>query len=169
MLVCSGTMPTFEPQTTKQTNLALCSTIQTGFIDRRIAATRSNLGSSRVGINAVGAAPGARGHPRRDGTAQGCPRPSCWHHCCPSRAFVPTSGALRGRSGSWRLQSSFEWAIPGATALLYFKADAAELSPTVLVLLSSRCSQGSSSSRKIQGPFRGKEGWIWLLPPPSPE
>jgi len=49
VLVCSGTMPTFEPLTTKQTNLALCSTIQTGFIDRRIAATRSNSGSSQPG------------------------------------------------------------------------------------------------------------------------
>lgn len=49
-------MPTFEPLTTKQTNLALCSTIQTGFIDRRIAATRSSSGSSRAGINAAGVA-----------------------------------------------------------------------------------------------------------------
>lgn len=82
---------------------------------------------------------------------------------------MPVSGVHRGRSGSWHLQSPFEWAIPGATGLLYFKADAAELSPTVLLLLSSRCPQGSSSFRKIQRPFRGKEGWIWLLPPPGPE
>lgn len=79
MLICSGTMPTFEPLTTKQTNLALCSTIQTGFIDRRIAATRSSSGSSRAGINAAGVAPGARGHPPSGGPARGCchTEPSC--------------------------------------------------------------------------------------------
>lgn len=60
MLVCSGTMPTFEPLTTKQTNLALCSTIQTGFIDRRIAATRSNSGSSRAGDRCCGGGPGCQ-------------------------------------------------------------------------------------------------------------
>lgn len=51
-------MPTFEPLTTKQTNLALRSTIQTGFIDRRIAATRTGSGSSRARDRCCGRGPG---------------------------------------------------------------------------------------------------------------
>lgn len=54
MFVCSGTMPTFEPLTTNQTNLALRSTIQTAFIDRRIAATHRSSGSSLAGIDVAG-------------------------------------------------------------------------------------------------------------------
>lgn len=137
----------------------------TGVSQQRVA-TRAAAGP---GINAAGAAPGARGHPRSDSTARGCSRPRCRHGRCPPRALVPSWGEHRGRCGSWCLQSPFNSAIPGATALLWFKAGAAEPSPSVWVLLSFRCPQGSSSSRKIQGPFRGKEGWIWLLLPSGPE
>lgn len=133
MLICSGTMPTFEPLTTKQTNLALCSTIQTGFIDRRIAATRSSSGSSRAGINAAGVAPGARGHPRRGGPARGC---------CALAAAAENSrarGQHRRRSGWWCLQSPSSSESPVATALHGFGAPAAEPKPSVWVLLSFCC------------------------------
>jgi len=46
---------------------------------------------------------------------------------------------------------------------------ATEPSPLVQALFSFRCSQGSRSSRKILGSFRGKEGWMWFLPPSGPE
>lgn len=169
MLVCSGTMPTFEPLTTKQTNLALCSTIQTGFIDRRITATRSNSGSSRAGDQCCGGGPG---HQRASSKG--------WHHPGPPAPRLPawplppeSPRALLGKAQrkEWVMvpASPFNSAIPGATALLLFKAGAAEPSPSVWVLLSFRCPQGSSSARKIQGPFRGKEGWFWLLLPSGPE
>lgn len=139
MLVCSGTMPTFEPLTTKQTNLALCSTIQTGFIDRRIAATRSNSGSSRAGDRCCGGGPGCQRASSKGRHRPGLPA----SRLPPPRALVPSRGKHRGRSGSWCLQSSFNLAIPGATALLWFqagvKAGAAEPSPSVWVLLSFRC------------------------------
>lgn len=145
MLICSGTMPTFEPVTTKQTNLALCSTIQTGFIDRRIAATRSGSGSSRPGINAAGA------HPPRAGPARGSchPQPSC-----PRTA--------RGRSGTPCLQSPSSSESPCAAALRWFRAAAAEPRPSLgFGRWFGRCSAlviPSSSSRMIQGPSGVTEG-----------
>lgn len=127
MLICSGTMPTFEPLTTKQTNLALCSTIQTGFIDRRIAATRSSSGSSRAGINAAaGAAPGAAGHPPRAGPARGCCRP---------RALVP--GTAQREERAMVPAKPFEPGEPQSALL----CTAAEPRASVRVLLSFGCPQ----------------------------
>lgn len=128
MLVCSGTMPTFEPLTTKQTNLALCSTIQTGFIDRRIAATRSSPGSSGLGSM-------LRGRPREPQDILQGP--------APPGAAPPESPCARaqrrGRSGTRCLQSPSSSESPGATALCWLGAGAAEPRPSVWVLLSFGC------------------------------
>lgn len=60
----SGTMPTFEPLATEQTDLALRSTIQTRFIDRRAIATEAHEASSVACLPAclpAGVAPGLPG------------------------------------------------------------------------------------------------------------
>lgn len=146
MLICSGTMPTFEPLTTKQTNLALCSTIQTGFIDRRIAATRSSSGSSGAGINAAGVAPGATGHPPRAGPARGCCRP---------RALVPghsaEGGAGHGACKALLAPRALLRLLGAAFGLVMQSQDPRFGCCSAVVV-------PSSSSRTIQGPFQVTEG-----------
>lgn len=127
MLVCSGTMPTFEPLTTKQTNLALCSTIQTGFIDRRIAATRSNSGSSRDGDQCCGGGPG-----RQRASSKGQHRPglpAAGMATAPRESSCPLGESAEERVGHGACKALLVW--PSLVRLLssvWCKAGAAQSS-----------------------------------------